>query len=192
MTTKNYRTIRTKVYKFDALSDEAKKKAIDRYRRQTLEHGFTWDDDNNKTLEEFMKLFPVKSNWRGNGLMFSGGDDIKKLSGWRLATYLWNNYRSALFSGKYYSKNLKGRKSKCQIEHSCELTGYAMDEAILQPVYEYMNRPTGMDFEDLMMDCFESWRIAVEHDHEFQLSDEYIKEEIEANEYEFLKDGTKY
>jgi len=40
--------------------------------------------------------------------------------------------------------------------------------------------------------CYESWEKAVESDHEYQDSNEYIDETIAVNEYEFYGNGERY
>lgn len=192
------RTIMTQLYKFEELIEEAQERAINDYRNVTQKNGFTWQEENRQTLESFIKIFPVKLDRRGEGLTFISSEALKDkdhniLSGQRLATYLWNNYRNELFSGKYYSKGLKNRRSNCILVHECELTGYYLDENILKPIYDHMNNPDPRtDFEDLMNSCFSEWKKSVQKDQEFQLSDEYIKEEIETNEYEFTEKGERF
>lgn len=120
----------------------------------------------------------------------------EELSGQRLATYLWNNYRTDIYSAKYYSicnghkgavgVNSKSRKSKIQFESgNCPLTGYSMDNHILTPMWEFIDKPDSRDFKELISDCFDAWVKGCNDDIDFQNSDEYIKDAIIANEYEF-------
>jgi hypothetical protein len=197
------RTIRIKLYKFSELTQDAQQTAINDWREGNAQNGYPWQEEYQQTLQAFINLFPVKPNRRGAGIVFHschpyGADKYRCLSGQRLATYIWNHYQKELFSGKYYSlhtvraSDYKSRRSNCQIEHSCELTGYYMDEDILQPVYEFINKPRNIDFEDLMNECFSAWESACEKNLEWQNSDEYIREEIIVNEGEYTRDGKRY
>lgn len=204
------REITTKLFTFEELSDEAKQKAIEQYRDRGYEPA--WTEENRQTLEAFENVFPIKvSNWsyggRGEGVTFSIiSDHIEEVSGQRLATYLWNNYGRDLFKGRYYSTPMrscpvdkehpagltyKKRYSKIMLDNSCVLTGYCLDDDILKPIYDFLNKPTkGITFSDLMEDCFDAWIKACNNDIEYQNSDEYITEHFHANEYEFEEDGT--
>ena len=212
------RTIRTKIYKFSELSKEAQQAAIENYRSQNSE--IFWADENRETLEAFEKVFPVNiKNWsyggRGEGVYFemTCDDAIEELKGQRLATYIWNNYRSEIYSKKFYNGTIRTkpnkyhetnpsapefttwhRYSKIQIEaYNCPLTGYCMDNEILDPIYKFLNKPEPhTNFKDLMEECFDSWIKACNADIEYQNSDETIKETIEANDYEFTREGKQF
>lgn len=201
------RTIRTKVCKFNELSETAQQKAIEKYRSNNTE--IFWADENRESMEEFAKLFPITvKRWsygdRGEGVYFSfdESDEIENLTGQRLATYIWNNYKDYIYSPKQYwicqgrhntvGANAKHRDSKIFLyeEFYCPLTGYCMDNEIIAPLYEFMRKPcNSTNFKDLLQDCFDSWVRACDKDIDYQNSDEYITETIEANEYEFTVDG---
>ena len=218
------RTIELKLYKFEELSEEAKQKAIEDWRSNDTE--IAWASENRQTMEKFAEIFPIKvTNWsyggcgEGVSFRFTADDYIEELSGQRLATYIWNNYKSDLFKGKYYhsqkfgltdhrlihrrvkSKQIttncpnKGKWSNSYysgifIETSCVLTGYYMDDVILDPIYKFLDKPTNQNFRELLEDCFNEWIKACNQDVEWQNSDKYIIETIEANGYEFTEDGT--
>lgn len=215
------RTIELKLYKFEELSEEAKQKAIEDWRSNDTE--IAWASENRQTMEKFAEIFPIKvTNWsyggRGEGVSFrfTADDCIEELSGQRLATYIWNNYKSDLFKGKYYrhlsdgskrifhkrikSEQLKNPGRRCDwfnayysgiiLDHSCVLTGYCMDDDILDPIYKFLDKPTNQNFRELLEDCFDEWIKACNRDIEWQNSDEYIIETIQANDYEFTEDGT--
>ncbi len=212
------RIIELKLLKFNELSDEAKQTAIENYRNKGYEPA--WTEENRQTLEAFEEVFPIQiSKWsyggRGEGVIYSiVGDHIEDVSGQRLATYLWNNYRRDLFKGKYYGhlsesdkhgnkipvskehpigKRHVKRYSKIILDTTCVLTGYYMDDVILKPIYEFLERPIkGVTFSDLLDDCFDAWIKGCNDDIEHQNSDEYIAEHLEANDYEFTSDGNTY
>lgn len=199
---KNVRTVRVKVYTFDGLNEKAQEQAIDCMRRSYYEDGYAWDSENRKSLKKFIDIFPVELYRRGEGFRFvdrTGHQTLSELSGIRLATFIWNHYRRDLFKAKYMSNkpvgsaNYRYRYSNCQITHECVLTGYWMDDQILQPVYDFLNKPVAsIDFEYLMTTCYAAWEKAIETDQEFQDSREQIVENIRANEYEFTADGKRF
>lgn len=208
------KTIEVQIYSFDELSEKAKQKAINNYRDNNSE--IAWAEENRQTLEKFAEIFPIKiTNWsyggRGEGVSFyfTLNDCIEEMTGQRLAKYIWNNYKRDLFKGKYYSlwskkeksykyykegyPVLKTRYSKILLDNSCVLTGYCVDDDILQPVYDFLNKPIeGVSFRDLLENCFDSWITACNNGIEYQNSDEYIAEELINNEYEFTENGKLY
>ena len=219
------RTVRFKVYKFHELSDKAKQKAIEHYREKGYEPA--WTTENRKSMEAFAEIFPIKvTNWsyggRGEGVAFhfTADDEIEELSGQRLATYLWNNYKNEIYSKKYYNsyrsltdhkikhnrvvseelttgpnkgKFLNSYYSAITIEkYNCPLTGYWMDNELLDEIWKFLDKPDSRSFKDLLEDCFDAWIKACNADIEEQNSDEYIAEILAANNYEFEDDGTEF
>jgi len=92
-----------------------------------------------------------------------------------------------LFSSSYYSNLF--------IDNSCVLTGMCYDDDMLKPIYDFLNQREFNEnetFETILNECFTAIEKTIENDKEYRESDEAIIEEIEANEYEFLKDGNQY
>src|SRR4029079_2538475 len=97
-----------KIYKFKELSKAAKQVAINWWR-----DGETFDwiyEQAYDSLKEFCNVFdidlreydfnePYRSRYS-----FNLDDTILDLKGQRLATYIWNNYRTSIYKGKYYGK----------------------------------------------------------------------------------------
>lgn len=158
---------------------------------------------------------------RGSGVSFYfNNTDVEGLSGFRLSRYIWNNYGNDLFKSVYRSmgkldlteKRIRHNRVKSKEittgpnkgkfsnsynsaifkDNCCVLTGYCMDESILSPVYEFLKKPTNISFKDLMEECFDSWVKGCEDDLDYYNSDEFIEEEMEANDYLFLEDGTRF
>lgn len=185
-----------KVYKFSELDPKVQEKVIEHFQNE--DWLYNWQDENNESLKAFEKIFPVKvKNWEYGG----GRTDIhaeylidsehEELTGIRLMKYIINNYGGYLWKGKYL-KHIKGkaRYSRIQKEASCVLTGYYMDEHILEPIYEFLKKPKeGVTFEDILRDCLWSWVRACEKDWEYAYSRENIEEMLEANNYEFTAGG---
>jgi hypothetical protein len=209
------RTKTINIYSFDELSEEAKEKAIEDYRSNGFD--YFWGDDNENTLKEFEDIFPISvGRWEygyHNFINFemTCDDEISELKGIRLLKYLYNNYESILFQGEFKntienrikhprikSKKLSNGKwfnsyhSAIFKSNCCVLTGYCLDDNILEPIYQFLKNPKdNINFEDLMKDCLESWIQACRNDYEYQQSNEYISEHLEANEYEFDEEGNR-
>lgn len=207
------RTVRTKVYKFGELSKLAKEKAISEYRATNIDLSSFYDEAY-ESVKEFHKIFGTKEGSRSWLDPISGhiDDNILQLKGLRLQKYIWNNFKTGLYKGKYFSlwsktettyehhpegyPVLKSRYSKVILSNSCVLTGVSYDNSLLQPIYDFLENYrlkadyySYMDFETLINDCFESLDKSLQTEEEYRNSDEAIIEDIETNEYEFTKDG---
>lgn len=204
------KTRKIKVYGISELSEKAQQTA---YYDWCSNGCYFWADDNRKTLTVFENIFPVKVKDYEYGGCTSGNiswsfvenDDIAELHGIRLLKYLVNNYWSFLFKGKYYSSSMREcpkdenhpagltytkRYSKCQFETCCVLTGYCIDDDILQPIYDFLKNPKdNITFHDLMNECLHEWVFACQKDFEFSTSREAFIEHAEANEYEYTANG---
>lgn len=193
------------VYKFAELSEHAKNNALYHSQLQANYDG----EENKATLRAFESIFPVNvRGWEygecGREYVkwtFTGDGDVEELSDIRLLTYLHNNYRRDLWKGKYYNTpgkhvngkyTYKSRHSKVIFDNSCVLTGYYMDDDILGPVYEFMRRPDGRTFRDLMEECLESWVSACTSDYEGFHSQESFADMCEVNGWEFTENGSFY
>ena len=210
------KTIRIKIYEFNELNENAKQNAIEWYRNQCLDHDFVYDDMH-KTVEEFNDLFGTKEGYN-SWLDFSTSnieDSVLNLKGFRLQKYIWNNYGYKLFKGKYcgslnsnnvfYHARIRSKVYKngnvynpyysgITKDTSYTLTGMCYDDDMLKPIYDFLNsrNPEGTTFEDLLNECFYAAKKTIENEVEYRNTDEFIIEEIEANEHEFTKEGNKF
>jgi hypothetical protein len=204
------RTIRIKLYKFNELSESAKQKAINDWRNKNdYDSSF---EEIEVSVKAVIKLFNLKTGRTWDDIRTSHIDDsILELKGVRLYKYLMNNYYNDLFTPKYLgykNRKITGRQfifevrkdykgndytliySKLFKNNDCPLTGICFDNDILQPVYDFLKRPgKTTTFEDLMRDIENAISKCYRNNEEWINSDEYISETIEANEYEFTKDG---
>lgn len=118
---------------------------------------------------------------------------IEELKGQRLATYIINNYEYALFPAKSYWKNGKKRKSRIFKNTSCPFTGYYMDDDILQPVYDFLNKPeVNTDFLSLINRCLDQFFSTCRDDMADRQSEENFKEESNNNDWEYLSNGKQF
>jgi hypothetical protein len=206
------KTIEIKLYKFNELSEEAKQKAINDYRNNDNYEDFS---DEIESLKQFYSIFPVEqhgNNW--SNFRVTCDDNISGLFGQRLAVYLWNNYKTNLFKGKFYGslstnepvkhKRIKSKGpfkngnmfhpyySAITLSNSCVLTGFYMDDELLAPIYKFLDKPDNTTFKELLSECVEAWSHALKREEEWRNSDEYISEELTANDYDFTEDGEQY
>lgn len=210
------RTVRTKVYKFDELSEQAQQKAVDSYIAQYgIETDFIYDEAH-ETVKAFHEAFGTKENRRSwlECDCSNIENDVLELKGLRLRTYIINNFWDNLFKGKYFSlwsktevsfkyhkegyPVLKSRHSKVLFDNTCTLTGVCYDMSLLQPIYdfiEYKDKPdyySYMDFETLMNDCFASLEKDIDSEVEAQSSFEVVSEQLRSNDSEFTKQGNLF
>lgn len=220
------RTKTIKIYKLHELPEDVQKKAHENYNT-SQSFDYAWIDEYRDSLKAFEELFPVKVKNYSWGTCshsyidweFEAGTDIGELSGWRLATYIWNNYRS-LWKGKYFGcisrpwsdarivhRKLKHSEMKANIHHghahyyqyfgmkleirSCPFTGFCGDEDLLDPIWKFLEKPDGTTFEELIGECMDSLTKSVVADMEYQESFEYFEEHCSGNEYEFTEDGKR-
>lgn len=99
------RTIRTKVYKFNELSEDAQQRAIDQWRNNgNVDTSYLYDEAHN-TVKKFHDIFGTQEG-RRSWLDVSCDqidNNILELKGLRLRTYIINNFWQYLFKGKYYN-----------------------------------------------------------------------------------------
>jgi hypothetical protein len=219
------RTVRTKVYKFDELNDDAKQNAIRHYQNEHLTFDFIYSDAEN-TVNAFCEAFNVKT---GNHSWLDCNtsnidDDILNLTGLRLRKYILNNFGSTLYKRKYlkHGQNkindgkwiwhrmrklnvIKNGQNKDLIyfvyysniqkeSKNCNLTGMCYDDNMMQPIYDFLELRSfdSTNFDDLLNSCFDAMRKTLKDEEEYMYTDEYISEEILANDLEFTKDGKQF
>jgi hypothetical protein len=206
------RTKTVTIHTFEELSDDAQQTAIDNWREQAID--FAWNAEWRDSLNAFCDVTGIDAydwqvgyggsyvNWRFDGLEGIEPDD---LTGLRLRTWLINNWLPKFRTGKWYSqswdsknrildcsKGGKSRYSRIQFEYdNCPLTGYCGDMSLIQPVLNFIAKPDSRtSLADIIEDCLSGWARDWEVDMEYQRSDEYIRDAIESNEYEFYADGS--
>lgn len=195
------REVTIQIFKASELNESAKDTA---YYNWLESYDYPWERENKNTLEAFERIFPISANasydQTSHHVRFEFEEDecIENLSGLRLAKYLWNNYKHELFKGRYYSisewidgnfKN-KFRHSKIMLDDSCVLTGYYLDDEILAPIYEFLNKPNeNINFSELMRDCLDAWGKACSKDYDTLSSKDYFIEQSDENDFEYDKHG---
>lgn len=190
------------LFKFAELSESAQAHAIDKWRDQDTQ--WNWADEWRDSLKTFSRVLNITlRNWEvsitsPSFVQWNYSPDnctCEDLHGLRLRTWLINNWLPHFRKGKYYSLNhgagYKHRYSRCQFEYNnCPLTGYCGDMALIDPILQFIAKPEAdTNLHDIIENCFSQWCTEWTADMEYQISDEYIRETLEINEYEFTENG---
>ena len=199
------RTIEYKIYRYDELSEQAQKVAIESMREKigsTIIESDSYDYRN--TLDKIEHIFGVKVyDWSVDEcnfyfrFEFTNIEEETENEPRLLLRYLNTNVLPCIDNKRrYYSKTSRAsRKSRILSNKSYDycLTGcwcdYAVDNAlnnINQSVKKHFNAREFV--ESILEGFFEQWR----NDYEYSNSDECIAETIEANDYEFYENGKPY
>lgn len=207
------RTQTIELYTFDELSPEAQQSALDNWRHTRSD--YDWCDEWRDSAKAFadavgarIKDYSVSSwgpvycsiEWDNSDWWYLDDDPADTMTGLRLRTWIINNWLPNFWKGKYYScgERWENGKYRYKSRHSritggykdCPLTGYCADYDLIKPLLDFVAKPDNhMALRELLQECFDDWAIAWQQDMEAQDSDDYIRETIEANGYEFLENG---
>ena len=139
--------ITIRLFDYDELSDEAKKKAHEDWLSQGHEH--FWGGEVRDTLKKLEEEFGIEvTRWSYDSCSYDCGtirfenwnDDQLALTGERARAFLWNNFGHLLLTGRYYSKfhGTKHAHSKFWFDRvydgTCPLTGVCFDNDALDPL----------------------------------------------------------
>lgn len=185
------KTIEINLYSYNELSDEAKEKALENYQNDPYT-GTYWMDENIDSILKALDFFEcaVKDysityyNSNLSYVDFTRDEDILELSYIRLWKYIQNNYSTY--------RNQYTKKIDNTFAGNCPFTGISMDEGFLDPIREFLRKPTDITFEELIEDCIHSCLVQIEREYEYQMSEEYFIDHCECNDYEFTADGEMY
>jgi hypothetical protein len=170
------RVLEITVYKLDELDAEVQQRVISRWREGDT---FFWSDEWAQSLDAFAKIAPLTiRNWeigyRGNGVTFDMDENVADLSGVRAWKWLVNNGWAKLAAGQ-----------------DCPFTGYCGDEDLLDAIRTAIANPASItSLRDVFADALHDWAKAFERDIDHWGSEEAIREDIDANGYEFNANGT--
>src|SRR5690606_34647261 len=164
-------------FKFEELSEEAKDRA---YYKWLDRREYPWARDNEASLYAFAEMFGVKIIDYGYGggsrpyIRYETSDwDGYRLKGVRLWKFLMNNYAK-------------------EVEKDCPFTGYCMDEALLDPIRRFLERPErDTSLRDLVEESLNAWLHACERDHDDWFSRDMFEQEAEDLGMVFSADGSE-
>jgi hypothetical protein len=216
----NMRTVRTKVYKFDELSEEAQEIAIEQFSDINVDYDwyeFVYDD-----FSEICKTIGISVDLKrtyfsgfyhqGSGSSFTADIDLFNLiKGIENKTYLdyapnlekENRFRpSQLNIGKRVLDLIK----RGWIDVSCDIVPTNRETSVkvdFSSNYSY-NQCVNYNNIDAEIENLENWMIEIaddlnsllynllEKEYEYKTSKDAIIETIKANEYEFHANGKQY
>lgn len=199
------KTIEYQIYRYDELSEQAQKVAIEFMKDEISSVRIESDSyEYRNTLDKIEHIFGVKVyDWNVNEynpyfrFEFTNIEEDTENEPRLLLRYLNTNVLPCIDNKKrYYSKTAKAsRKSRilCDNDYNYCLTGCwcddAVDNALNNIKQSVKNKLNAREFvENLLKGFFEQWQ----NDYEYAYSDEYIAEEIETNDYEFYENGKPY
>ena len=199
------KTIERKIYRYDELSEQAQKVAIESMRDSIAEMRTESESaEYRNTLEMIEQIFRVNIyDWSVDEcnyyfrFNFVGIDEDIENEPRLFLRYLNTNVLPCIDNQKrYFSKTARAsRKSRILCNNGYEycLTGCwcdnAVDNALNDINQSVKDKFNAREFvENLLEGFFKQWK----YDYEYAISDECIAEEIEANDYEFFEDGKPY
>jgi hypothetical protein len=170
------RTVRTKVYQFSELSESAKAKAIDWYISSGYDDSFAWDNVTEDASQIGLKINSLDDHRPNDGEFIESAEST--------AQQIIENHGKMCETYKTAAAFLKERDELVS-KHS---DGINTNKVAEDNEYEFDQECDELE-EEFLKSILEDYRIMYNKDVEYSNSEEYAIEAIEANEYEFTKDG---
>ena len=176
------KTIEINAYEFSELNDEAKEEAYNTW----LSNGdYYWFNENDSTLKEFCRFFDITvDNYKYDTV----------ISDYSMKTDYDNEELSVDEQLKILKSNYENMKNNARYGGSegCELTGFCMDEVILQPVRTIIdNKGAFSSYYDTMETCLDDFFEACVSDYAHCTSIEYFEELCDINDWYFTENGKR-
>lgn len=175
------RTQEITVYKFNELSDNGKENVLDTWRSKG--YPIDWIDEIFASYEAVKDLF---------NMHYEGEEMVAQFEGIRAYSWLENNFFGQL------RIPFKGSKRKELAQFGafyrpgkikpCPFTGYCSDEDFMDVLRDTING--GGCLSTIPRRLEEKYEEICQNEEEYQNTDAYIIDCIEANDYEFNEDGT--
>lgn len=187
-------TITVDLFKFDELSDEAKKVAIEWFRGIVNEDmsllGFT-DDCERQAAEAGFDNAKVRYSLgysQGDGVSFKAEIDVKKFL--KLANSTLSDKKIEIIAS-HCEYVCKGNEGRYAFANKSDIDLW-LDSNKSKPNIEALVAKTMTLIEDTYMDLCHEFEKQGYADIDYQNSDESITETIEANEYDFTANGKRF
>jgi hypothetical protein len=172
------RIIETKAYTFDELSDDAKENAVNNLREINVEHDW-WDC----TYETFREL-GIRIEHFDLGRRSEIGIDLIETHHEVAINIIGTFGENGLKANAEYFIEQRDKLVK-ELGEGDEVAGYSVKEGNEEEFDERVETIEGYYFNGLKRDILHWLRC----EFEYLMSDEAIIDTIEANEYEFTKEG---
>lgn len=198
------RTKTIKLYKFNELSDDAKKKAIEHYRELVIRsEDIPWQHEILQSFKAVYETAGVRLKDYSLGLCshsyakidWDHSDPVYHLSGARALGWIENNVIDKLrITRAEYRRNRKDFirwRYRVGAVKSCPFTGVCYDDHFLETLQR--EAKNGRTLGDIFrIELPETYVRLLQAEYDYQVSDEGITDEIEANDREFLESGKLY
>lgn len=207
------RYLTIKIFNFDELNEEVKSKAIKNYRNEYTCDQNPWADENSESIRKIAEA--INSSYEidsYNHCFFTSDldEEMLELKGKRAIAYVWNNFIEPNLKPKYIcgckidgklyygcvGKGSISYYSKVTKEFNCPFTGYCAD-MLLWDAWVYFKDEVRKFNNEMTVEAFIN-RVGytvekfLDDEDDWYDSDEYIIEEIEANNVEFYEDEQVY
>ncbi len=174
------RTIRTKVFKFNELNEDAKQKAIESFYDINVNDEwwiYTYEDAENIGLKITSFDIDRGSYCKGEFLLpaFDVSCKIIQEHGVNCETH-----KTALKFGADWTELVKKYSD-----------GIELDKVTYDNEYDFDNEANDLE-DEFKQSLLEDYRIILQKEYEYQTSEAAIIETIEANDYEFTADGRQF
>jgi len=185
------RTEQIEIYKFEDLSEEAKEKAIEDLRNNEFYLDYKWFDYLYEDFKEELKDKGINCNTFYFDL-YRNEFSIDK-------PYIEDKekfLKNAIGSKYLIMFNLENKEFEVSLSENC-YTNFEILENEEETNEEYKIRieqetQINEEADDYLNDLKRDFLNRLNKDYEYLLSDEAIREHIEANEFEYLKNGEQY
>ena len=207
------REVMFKVFRFDELSEEAKEKAITNFLENHDE--YIWLREIENSAKAIAKVFGIQinfeydgwnrcyANWSVSNCEFC--DEELELSKARLIAWIVNRFdfkvldynircKAMAQSKKGYYRMFRWAFAKNRYSDNM-LTGYCDDYCTMEAykeIIDSMKKGEHITLETFFDTLCKHFAKAATNEIDYQNSDEFAIEMIEANDYEFYEDGDRY
>ena len=167
----------THMYRIEELPEKSQERA---WMLWTEAQEYPWSEENRESLKAFSEMFGVSvREWSYGGgrphISYNIPNwDLYQMRGIRLWKYLTKHYAT-------------------DIDYTCPLTGYCIDEALLAPIRQFLRQPdTYTTMEDLVHEALWGWVYECDRDYEWYYSYEHFLEEAAELGLLFTEDGSEW
>jgi 6-pyruvoyl-tetrahydropterin synthase len=188
------KTLTIELFKFNELTDDVKAEIIEKYRDKASfnEYRASYNEFNN-SKKAFLNVFGL--NEIGYSICYINlPSEVDKLTGIRLATYIWNNYSQHLEKKRVNYHKSKSKFSNIYKDRSCALTGYIYDDYFTQGIWSFLKTPCpNTTLADLIKSCVKKADSKREDDVDnAYYNDTLIIENLEKLDCDYLADGEEF